>query len=406
MDSILVVDADPVSCRQIETLLSGDGYHVASVDSLRSAADRILSERFHVILVGAGLDAVRLEQLANSPVLCLPGDSGTAGESGIPPVAAPGSLREQIAKVITQSRLERERQVLREDQRWLDGSGSLVARTPVMIAILDQIRRYALTQSPVWICGEAGTGKSSLAMLLHSWSPRAAGPFVSLAASGCVEERFLAADGGTLYVRDLDLLSVGAQANLLQIIQRGSFREAASGRLVHTNVRAVIASTGPLDGKVRAGALRGDLLACMLPWVVEVAPLRERQADIAPLAGHFLERAAQRARRPAPRLSDGALAVLASYTWPGNTIELEVVMTRAALAAGECVEIAHLALDGPHAPLRLSVLERGAIEKALMLTHDNRTQSARLLGISVRTLQYRLKAYGIKWEAPPRRSAE
>ncbi|MCX6621331.1 MAG: sigma 54-interacting transcriptional regulator [Acidobacteria bacterium] len=400
MDSILVVYGNPEMRRQIEALLTGDGYHVTSTDSPASAAEFVRTERFHLVLFDSGLNASPLERAAAPPPMLRLAPDGKAPEVPGVTLATPDSLRAQVARAIAMSRFEQECQVLRDDERRRYAPGIVIARSARMIAILDKVREYAALPAPVWISGEAGTGKRSLALLLHAQSTRASGPFIRLTPGADRESRFLAADSGTLYVEDGESLSLPHQASLLQIIQERSFRREACGQVAHTNARVVVASSGSLDAGVRAGLFRSELLASLLPCIVEVPPLRERHEDIAPLAEHFLHTAAARLGRPVPRLSEAAGEALSGYSWPGNAVELEVVMTRAVLAATGFVEIPHLAIDGPHAPLRLSSLERGAIEKALMLTRDNRTQAAALLGISVRTLQYRLKEYGIKWDGP------
>lgn len=135
-----------------------------------------------------------------------------------------------------------------------------------------------------------------------------------------------------------------------------------------------------------------------IPYVLDVPPLRERPGDLLPLAKCFVSRAAERLGRAALPLSSAAAQALRAYPWPGNAIELEAVLVRALLAARKEIEPEHLALNAELAQTRLATLERNTIERTLLAAQGNRTHAARMLGISVRTLQYRLKEYGIRWE--------
>lgn len=390
MDSILVVDPVPESRERIEAVLVSGGYHATGADSLETAKESLRSQHFHLILASAALETYHLEDNAGTPILRF-----SAGAD-----ISPDWLRREAAAIISERFSEQREQALREELQ--DGCGWLVFREPAMIAVLNQIRRCAATDAPVCICGEPGTGRCALARLLHSWSSHAAGPFVDLRAAGQLRRRMLAAGGGTLFAHNVDRFQTADQAALLALIRQGWFSQSTDGHPARGDVRLVVTATGSIEEKTRAGSFHPDLAVYLLNNAVRVPPLRERRQDIVPLAQHFLERACGRLERPVPRLARSAAGMLLSHGWPGNAVELEAVMTRAALAAGEFVETAHLQLDCTPASLRLSGVERDAIERALQSTGGNRTRAARLLGISVRTLQYRLKDYGAGRAAPGR----
>jgi DNA-binding NtrC family response regulator len=254
-----------------------------------------------------------------------------------------------------------------------------IASDPKSFELVGRAASHAGLRTPVLISGECGSGRHTLARLLHSWSPGTPGDFITISATRPVEEWPYPADGSTLYFPDAYALAEPSRARLLELI----------GRCGQNGNARVMVSTQP-GMPLAAGQV--------LPNTLEVPPLRERPGDLGPLAAALVGRLAERLGRAPVTISEPALQVLRQHRWPGNAIELEAVLVRALLAARVSIEPEHLALEAAFVPARLAVLERAAIERTLLATQGNRTHAARSLGISVRTLQYRLKEYGIHWE--------
>jgi two-component system, NtrC family, response regulator HydG len=171
--------------------------------------------------------------------------------------------------------------------------------------------------------------------------------------------------------------------------------------VITVDVRVIAATNRNLKAAVRDGKFREDLFYRLSTFPLEIPALRARPVDILPLARLFLKRAAADMNKTVPRLSSSAAEKLIGYSWPGNVRELENMMERAVILAGAQVEVSDLPVlsDAPARPTNFRDIERKAIEEALALTNGNRTRAAEQLGISVRTLQYRLKEYGLAPDA-------
>ncbi|MFN3990126.1 MAG: sigma-54 interaction domain-containing protein [Erythrobacter sp.] len=309
-----------------------------------------------------------------------------------------------------------------------------IAGDEASLALLTLAERIAASEIPVLLEGPTGTGKEVLARFIHRRSHRAAGPFVAVncaampeamlegllfghrkgAFTGAGEAReglFRAADGGTLLLDEIGELPLALQAKLLRTLQEGEVLPLGDTTPVKVDVRIVACTNRTLADEVAAGRFREDLLYRLNVFPLELAALRERPGDIAPLAFGMLLRHACRPGAPG-WLSEAALARLEAHTWPGNVRELENVIRRAILLAGEAQEIAgeHIIFDRPVRALAASTApapavtaessaslsavafasEAAAIRTALERHGGNRARTARSLGISERTLRYRL----------------
>jgi transcriptional regulator with GAF, ATPase, and Fis domain len=281
-------------------------------------------------------------------------------------------------------------------------------------------RKVAETDATVLLLGESGTGKEVLARCLHLNSKRAERAFVPVncaalsptlieselfghekgSFTGAVGQhvgRFERAHGGSIFLDEIGELDGHLQAKLLRVLQEKTFERVGGTRLITADVRIIAATNRNLSERVAAREFREDLFYRLNSFPITLPPLRERPADIPLLAEHFLHRAAAALGRPAPKISPEALEALKSYTWPGNARELENVVERAVILAGPEITPADLPFTRatPRRPRTLAEIEREAILAALRENQDNRTRAAAQLGISLRTLQYRLKEYGM-----------
>lgn len=309
----------------------------------------------------------------------------------------------------------------------------VIAESPAMRAVIRDALIVAPTDSRVLLTGESGTGKEVLADLLHAHSPRAAAPFVKVncaaipenlleselfghergAFSGAIARRigrFEEADGGTILLDEVGEMSPALQAKLLRVTQDGTFRRVGGAADQRTNVRLLAATNRDLLDDMRTGKFREDLFYRLSVFEIHIPPLRDRPEDILPLATLF---ATQFGGGGRPRFSPAAVAALRAYRWPGNVRELRNAMERAALLsrASELILPEHLphrvrasaTNDAPAAPTNetaaapppqlMADIERSVILQTLRDNNHNRSETARALGISRRTLLYKLQRF-------------
>ena len=328
-------------------------------------------------------------------------------------------------------------------------AGLPIAADTESLSVLALAERLAASEIPVLINGPTGTGKEVLSRFIHERSPRRAGPFVAVncaampetmreamlfghqkgaftGATAASEGFFRAADGGTLLLDEVAEMPLSLQAKLLRALQEGEVVPIGATTPIKVDVRVIACANRDLPLEVQEGRFRADLFYRLNVFPLALSPLRERTEDIAPLAFALLLRHAP-AARPVPWLADGALTLLKLHGWPGNVRELENVMRRALLLVGDADEIGpqHIHFDSParlitpgtapgfgaglpDAPVYPAPVPAGdgrtlsnivqlhearAITRALTECGGNRIAAARLLGISERTLRYRLASF-------------
>jgi two-component system response regulator FlrC len=289
-----------------------------------------------------------------------------------------------------------------------------------MMRAVELARKVAPTLATVLISGESGTGKEVFARCIHHNSARSQRVFVAVncaalspslieselfghergAFTGAVGQhpgRFERAQGGTLFLDEIGELDGGLQAKLLRVLQDKTFERVGGTRQVVADVRVIAATNRDLKQRVAEGQFREDLYYRLSAFPIELPPLRERPSDIRRLARYFLEKSAREIGKVGMTLSADAETVLMGYSWPGNVRELQNTMERVAILCEGTVEPDDLPVSasGAARPVLFKDIERQAIEDALRENDGNRTRAAKQLGISLRTLQYRLKDYGI-----------
>lgn len=321
----------------------------------------------------------------------------------------------------------------------------IVADSAAMRAVMDLAERVAPHPTTVLITGESGTGKEVVARAIHRMSPRRDRAIVAIncaaiprdlleselfghakgAFTGATADKaglFAEAEGGTLLLDEVGELPTELQAKLLRALQEGEVRRVGDARSRKVDVRVVAATARELEADVRAGRFREDLFYRLNVVRIHIPPLRERPDDLPGLAAVLLERAARRVGRSA-RLSPEALAAIQRHPWPGNARELENALERAVILSADGVVRGEAftgldtdrrwdarsdnseAVPGPaglraaRPPVRLkeavAAAEREAIERALAAAAGSRREAAALLGVSVRTLFYKLRQLGL-----------
>lgn len=310
----------------------------------------------------------------------------------------------------------------------------LLGESPPMKALRNQIQKLARSQAPVYISGESGSGKELVARLIHEQGPRAEKPFVPVncgaipselmeseffghkkgSFTGAIEDKqglFQAANGGTLFLDEVADLPLAMQVKLLRAIQEKAVRAVGGQQEVVVDVRILCATHKDLAAEVAAERFRQDLFYRLNVIELRVPPLRERREDIPLLADTMLKRLAEGGGLPAARLSLEALDKLKCYRFPGNVRELENMLERAytlcendqiqaddlrladAAPVGESGEASLAQIDNLED--YLEEIERKLIMQALEETRWNRTAAAQRLGLTFRSMRYRLKKLGI-----------
>ncbi len=349
------------------------------------------------------------------------------------------ALSAVVDRAMEKAKLLQETLALRDRLRERNAFGHIVTEDPKMRAVLDLVAQVGPSKASVLITGESGTGKELIAEALCAASPRAQGPFVRLhcaalaeslleselfghekgAFTGAVarrEGRFKQADGGTLFLDEIGEIPMGTQVKLLRFLQDKSFERVGGNETLKVDVRLIAATNRDLKAEIKKGHFREDLYYRLNVIAVELPPLREKRADIGPLASFFLGRYAKENGRNIEGITEQAHKVLASYDWPGNVRELENVVERAVvLCEGPLVDLRHLPpslvpadqRDGPP-PIPGSTiqdLERYAILKTLEACGGSTSKAASILGVSPRKIQYKLHEYSggpaVPEAAPP-----
>ncbi|MGC8794412.1 MAG: sigma-54-dependent transcriptional regulator [Bryobacteraceae bacterium] len=437
MATILVVDDDPGFRKLLETILTGEGHSVRSAGSVQDALRAGASERFDLVLCdlrlpdGDGLLILRrFRELApGTPFVMITafGTVPTAVEAmklGAvdfleKPLRSPAELRQLVARLLAPPPAEEHPGLGRPPAL---PCPELIVHDPAMREVVELARKVAPTNATVLLLGESGTGKELLARCIHANSRRASATFLALncaalaptliesalfghekgAFTGAIAQHqgvFERAHGGTLFLDEIGELDGGSQAKLLRVLQDRTFERLGGTRPIQVDVRLIAATNRDLKKLVEEGNFREDLYYRLNAFPLEIPPLKQRPADILPLARHFLARAAHSLGKPQLELDETACQALLAYSWPGNVRELENMMERVAILCEGKVRAEDLPLPKTTAgarPVRWKEIEKEAILQALRRNAGNRTKTAQELGISLRTLQYRLKEYGIR----------
>ena len=441
---VLIVDDDAATRDGLVALLESWGYRATAAPDGKAALSACDKELPHAVVTDLmmpgmnGLEFIaalgeRVQQLA---IIFLTGQATI--ETAVQAIKLgaydylakplePQRLREVLEKGLKQAALAREAGALRQRLESPLGSyGALIGKSAPMRELYQRLSQVATTDAAVLVSGESGTGKELVARTLHDLSPRREGPFLPLNCSaisptlmeselfghekgaftnaierhsGCFEE----ADGGTLFLDEITEMAAEVQPKFLRVLEEGQVRRIGANSSVAISVRVVAATNRHPATAVKDGKLRQDLFYRLNVFHLELPALRERGEDIPLLARHFLESCAQKYRRPEfPWTADFGTA-LRSHAWPGNVRELRNAMERlAVMAPGSSLsaeDFQRYCLSpiveerADTESLSLAEAERLAIERALTASGGNKTQAARLLGITPKTLNAKLALY-------------
>jgi two-component system response regulator AtoC len=303
-----------------------------------------------------------------------------------------------------------------------------------MREIFSTIQRVAPTRATVLLCGESGVGKDLIARALHHHSPRNGRPFVKINCTALPENlmeselfgyekgaftganvpkpgKFEQADTGTVFLDEIGDVPPSIQVKLLRVLQEREFERLGSNKTRHIDVRVLAATNVDLRAALESGAFREDLYYRLNVLPINIPPLRERPEDVPFLAGHFVKKLAKDLGSPVESISAAALRRLAEYSWPGNVRELENVIERSiVLSSGPVLEADDIKLDlAPRSRARMDETflpdgvtldehEQALIKEALRRANGNKSQAARLLGLTRNAFRYRLSQMGMDSE--------
>jgi DNA-binding NtrC family response regulator len=450
---ILIADDQQDIIDALRLLLVDEGYDVAAARSPSEALERLEAADFDLAILDLnytrdttsgqeGFDLIERIRVLDPtlPVLVMTAWSSVAGaveamrRGARDYIEKPWDDDKLLAGVRTQSELRRavrRSQRLQEaNQRLQRGATpSFIGDTPSIVEIRNTIERVAPSEAAVLITGEHGTGKEVVAAWLHAYSDRRSKPLVTMNAGGLAEgiaeselfghvkgaftdarvDRigcFEMADEGTLFLDEIANMPMRLQAKLLRVLQTGEFARVGSSRVRYVNVRMLSATNADLHAEIAAGRFREDLLYRLNTVVMHLPPLRDRRADIEPLARHFLGIYTARYRKVLSGFDADALAAMQSHQWPGNVRELAHSVERAVLMAdpsAATIAARHLSLrqrgagePPPAEDLSLEEAERAFIEKVLARHNGDVRLAAEQLGMSRSALYRRLQQYGVR----------
>ncbi|MEF2145593.1 MAG: sigma-54 dependent transcriptional regulator [Desulfovibrionaceae bacterium] len=447
--TVLVVDDEPGHRQMVRAVLEDTGWLVLEADSGERALELLDRETPHTALVDMrmpGMDGLALLReihlrLPGLPVVLLTafGSVGSAVEAMkkgafdyLTKPADNEELKAVLNKCFEYSRLLEENSRLRKEAEAGSEGRELIGATPGMKHVRELIEQAGPSEASVLILGESGTGKELVAEGLHRASMRAGRSLIKVncaalpadlleselfgyvkgAFTGAVKDkpgRFQLANHGTLFLDEIGEMPAALQAKLLRALQEKTIEPLGSVEVVYTDVRIIAATNRDLQAEIAAGRFREDLYYRLAVLEIAIPPLRERTPDLPLLVSHLLKKLGKKNNKAVRSISPGFLDALSAYTWPGNVRELENVLERALIlsrsdmlgpdllppqiiGAPSAEGAPPLLPDASHA---LEDAERDAIVKALDQHSGHRERTADALGISRRTLQYKLKKYGL-----------
>jgi len=445
--SILIVEDEARMRRLLELRLGEEGYKTHSAESAEAGLKLLEKEPVDLVLTDLKLPGMNglelLEGLrrirADIPVIVMTAygtveNAVEAMKAGASDYVVKGSSFDEVTMKVRREldvrRLREENRDLREALGKRYEAPGIVAQSARMQEVLGLVERVAQTNSTVLLCGESGAGKDLIARAIHERSRRAGGPFLKINSTAIPENlleselfgyekgaftgaaaskpgKFELADSGTLFLDEIGDVPPPVQVKLLRVLQEKEFERLGGTRTIKVDVRLVAATNRDLRAALEDGTFREDLYYRLNVVPINIPPLRDHKEDIPALAGLFLRRFAQSPGKAIQEISPAAMERLTRFHWPGNVRELENVIERAvALSPGPVLEPQDILLDEPAQKtpaagqflpegMTLEKWEDEMIHEAMRRAGGNKSQAARLLGLSRNALRYRLSKLGI-----------
>jgi len=449
---ILITDDDRAHRVMLKKLLNGWGYNVTEADDGLVAVEKVRKSSFDLILMDirmtnvSGIEALeQIKQInADIPVIIMTAYASvetavqTLKKGAYDYLTKPldfDELQVSIARATEHSRLKKENEYLKEKLGEKFYRRNMIGQSPSMIKLLEVVEQVAATQATVLITGESGTGKEVIANAIHFNSARKNAPFVKINCAALTETlleselfghekgaftgadkrregKFVQADGGSIFLDEVSEMSPAMQVKLLRVLQERELTRVGGHDVLKIDVRVIAASNKDLKKEIRDGRFREDLFYRLNVVTLDVPPLRERSEDIPLMAHAFLKMFAENNAKVIKGFTPQAMQKLASYSWPGNVRELMNAVERAVVLCrtetiGEedlIFTMADQALSrevlsaGQKMPVAsgnrsLEEIEKQSILEALQSCRGNKSEAARRLGITRKTLRKRLHKY-------------
>ncbi|MBN2255146.1 MAG: sigma-54-dependent Fis family transcriptional regulator [Deltaproteobacteria bacterium] len=444
-NTILVVDDDHVHRTMLRTLLSGWGYNVTESDDGDTAIEKVKEQPFDLILMDirmirvSGIEALEIIRDINPSIPIILMTAYASVETAVEGLKKGAydyltkpldfdELHLAIERAMDHTRLREENRLLRANLGTRFDRRNIVGRSASMEKLLEMVSQVSEADATVLITGESGTGKELIAGAIHFNSPRKDRPFIKINCAAITETlleseifghekgsftgadrrkegKFLQADGGSLFLDEVGEMSLAMQVKLLRVLQDKEITRVGGDDVITVDVRVIAATNKNLLEEVSAGRFREDLFYRLNVITLHVPPLRERREDIPLLAQHFLTTFAEKNRKEIKGFTPRAMDRMLRYEWPGNIRELMNVIERSVvLSRAEYLDDSSLPLDETHEPaegdvlsgtLPLEEVEKATIVKTLEATGGNKSEAARRLGITRRTLHQKLRKYGM-----------
>lgn len=445
--TILVVDDDMAHARMLKTLISDWGYRVSLAHDGDEGVEMVSAEPYDLVLLDmkmkkmSGMEALQRIQAFNPvlPVIIMTAFSSVDTAVQALKIGAYDyltkpldfdKLRLTIDRIFERLALATENKQLKTQLAATAFDHDILGQSPAMKAMLDTIHMVAPADANVLVCGESGTGKELVSAALHYNSRRKKAPYVRINCAAITETlleselfghekgaftgadkarkgKFLLADKGSMLLDEIGEMSLAMQAKLLRVIQEKEITPVGADRTIRVDVRVIAATNRDLKAMAADKTFREDLYYRLNVVTIEIPPLRNRPEDIPELAQHFLKRFSEKNRRVIQGFTPNAMDTLIRYPWPGNVRELMNAVERGVvLARSDHIarsDLSFLSPDLPDAPLvpdqgleniRLAEVEEKAILSTLAAAQGNKSEAARRLGITRKTLLKKLKAYG------------
>jgi two-component system response regulator HydG len=446
--TVLVVDDDDTHRTMLRTLVGGWGYDVVEADDGSIAIAKVRERPFDLILMDvrmlkvSGLEALEQIKAINPAIPITIMTAYSSVETAVEALKKGAydyltkpldfdKLRLTIERAMEHVRLKEENRILRENLGKHFDMQNIIGRSPAMLSLLETVAHVASSEATVMITGESGTGKELIAGVIHYNSPRKDGPLVKINCAAITETlleselfghekgsftgadrrkegRFYQANKGSIFLDEVSEMPLAMQVKLLRVLQERELTRVGGEKVIPVDVRVIAATNKDLEELKNEGAFREDLYYRLNVVRLEIPPLRERRDDIPLLARHFLEMFADKNNKEIKGFTPGAMDRLIRYDWPGNVRELMnavergVVLARTEYLDDQDFAMIQTPLQQTAEPtfyvdhsMPLEAVEKAAILRMLESVDGNKSETARRLGITRKTLHKKLKKYGV-----------
>jgi DNA-binding NtrC family response regulator len=438
---ILIAEDDDLFRSFLSTVLKEEGHHVEEARDGKEGLSKLRGGEFDLVISDlkmpglSGMDLLR-EGKKEKPetrwiIINAFGSIDSAVEAMkagasdylTKPLHNPGELRHVVRRVLREAEADRTISLLSEELGKQFPPAEMIFLGEKMQKVYQLVKEVSPTTASVLISGLSGTGKELVARVIHQMSPRREKPFVPVHCAALAETlleselfghergaftgavasrkgRFELADGGTIFLDEMAEIPPSVQVKLLRVVQERELERVGGTKTLPVDVRILSATNKNLKNEVSAGRFREDLFYRLNVFPIELPPLLERPEAILPLADFFVRKFADPLGKRIDGFTASARAALAEYGWPGNIRELQNVIERAVILASGEIDESHLNIEFLREPSSegdglLQKMERETIQRVLAEVGGNRKKAAQVLGVSLRTLQYRIKEYGL-----------